>query len=88
MTKSVKLGAKQLEILTSIQNQKKQLEDAFKNVQDKEGILLVSILENAGISGQPNAVKLEGDTLVLEFKEEEQKKTRKRKEKEESNTQQ
>lgn len=88
MTKSVKLGAKQLEILTSIQNQKKQLEDAFKNVQDKESILLVSILENAGISEQPNAVKLEGDTLVLEFKEEEQKKTRKRKEKEESNTQQ
>jgi hypothetical protein len=69
--KIVKLTAKELEVLTSLEKQKQDLTAAYQGqvntLNQSENIVLQLIMEKAKIAEQPTSINIEENTLVFEF---------------------
>lgn len=69
MSKKVKLTAKQLEILTSVQKQKEEVTKSLSTLNQYESLVLSLVMEQSKITEQPSSVKIEGDSLIFDFED-------------------
>ena len=75
MEKVVKLSAKRLEVMKQLLAQKAQLNQAFQQLNEKEGIIVSLVMEDNDITNV-KSVKLENDALVFELAEPKAKKVK------------
>jgi len=73
MTKKVKLTAKQLEILTSIQKQKQELHKNLATLNEYENIVVSLVMESGSITGPSESVTIEEEYLVFSMPESKEK---------------
>lgn len=66
----IKLRPKQLTVLSQIQEQKKQLNGLFQELNNKEVMLLELVFEENNINTPVASVKLNGDNLEYELQDE------------------
>lgn len=79
MTQVIELTKKQLEMISSTQKQKADLQKAFGEIAQKEAVIVDLILDSNGVTEQPKDIRFENETLVLTFAEPEAKKTKTKK---------
>ncbi len=73
MEKRVKLSPKKLEVLENIQAQKKQLNNQFQALNEKEGLLISLVMEDEGIE-KAESVKLDNGCLLFTISDKKGKK--------------
>lgn len=69
MEQKVKLSPKKLEVITTIQTQKNQLNAEMQRLNEKESIVVSMVMEDNNIVLPVKSVKIEGDSLVFDLVE-------------------
>lgn len=69
-TKTIKLTKKGEQILSEIRARKDSLIKEYNNLLEREAAVVEVILDANGIEDQPKSVRIDGNTLTLEYEEE------------------